>query len=102
MWYINQKIICVKTHSERKVIKDCIYTIRGFDECKCGLGFDVGLKTRSLFGSLCSGCGSINRGDTYWIDSSLFAPLLADSIEYAEKLLEEITIELNEEILITK
>lgn len=83
MFYIGQKVVCINDKDQffRGLVLGRVYEIT-----------DVrpetqGVKVSEFF---------------WWNHDFRFSPDLTDSIEYAEKLLEEITIEINEENLIEK
>jgi hypothetical protein len=44
-WYIGQKVVCVKKHSQGLLVVGKEYTITGISQpCKCGLLLSVGIK----------------------------------------------------------
>lgn len=81
-WYVNQEVVCIKTHSQKIVIKDNIYVIKGLKiaECKCGLVVDIGADatTDEIGGTYyCVSCKNnyTLEDNKAWILPSLFRPL---------------------------
>lgn len=80
MYEINQKIVCVATHSRRVVKEGEIYTIKGMKISCCGtLVLDVGIVVTNQIGRevWCGGDGThrIISDGIWWINASLFRPL---------------------------
>ncbi len=80
-----EKIVCVRSHSARAVIKGQIYTIIGLMECPgCKkVMFDVGVIAHFMVwycGGPRGGCGvEINPHGIWWLDAILFAPIAYNS-----------------------
>jgi hypothetical protein len=89
-YYVGGKVVCVKTHSQQKVIKGKEYEIEYIDVCKCGdVSFIIkGVGHHKPFASSCF-CGIEKRG-MLLLSSILFRPLLTDSIKFAEEVLEKV------------
>lgn len=95
-WFINQDIVCIKTHSEGVVIEGNVYTIKSLRKTCCIVQIDIGAKApdlngSTLFESRCRECKktTYNHTDnTYWIAERLFVPLdtLTDISEIEEIL----------------
>lgn len=87
MFYIGQKVVCVSQDVDYKLLTVvATYTI-----------IDINENESLMFKEI----NSRGYGSGYF-KNFRFRPLLTDSVKYAEKLLEEITIEINEENLVTK
>ena len=73
MFKINQKVVCVKSHSQNAVIKGRVYTIYGNNYC-CTPLVDVGL---TCYVSCFMPCCMTNVGlnTISWMGAELFAPL---------------------------
>ena len=86
MWYVGQKVVCVKTHSQNAVVEGNIYTIAAINKC-CKPRLDVGVRVPfPLRGVQCPRCGGVSSGDIWWMGSSLFRPLdaLTEQLERIE------------------
>ena len=96
MFEINQKVVCVRTHSQGVVKEGEVYTVKDIDVNHCckSIVLDVGF-VRNGSALMCR-CGSLiqNRGNAYWIGSRLFRPL--DDM-YNEEI-EELTEVLSEPV----
>lgn len=88
-WYIGQEIVCIRTHSQRKVIYGKTYVIKGLREtsCKCNyVLIDIGIRI-SFSKSFCYRCGDLNFADSIgYFNEILFAPLDQDISELTEIL----------------
>ena len=89
-WYIGQEIVCVKTHSNKAVVRGRTYTIKSLERspCKCpDVLIDVGL---SDYGDLyqCCDCRMSfeDTSNVFWFSEYLFAPLDQDISELTEIL----------------
>jgi hypothetical protein len=97
MFEVGKKVVCIKTHSQKAVIEDKIYTIFGLKPCtNCKeLRVDVGIPT--LRDGLCS-CGTPHKQNgVHWISAKLFRPL---DDKFATSVLENILKQIREEQLI--
>jgi len=89
-WHLGMEIVCVKTHSEGRVRKGKVYTIKALKQVCCGIIIDVGIRDFSgatEYGWICL-CGRKGRqgnDTTIWIHESLFQPL-----EYNQEAIEEL------------
>lgn len=99
---IGQKVVCVKNHSMKAVIKGKIYNILGYDDCGCN-GVDIGLTDPSVVAHIklyrCYSCNKYSTNTSWFISESLFAPIQEDgSTAELNLCIEEFeleTIELN-------
>lgn len=76
MFKPGQEVVCIKSHSQRIVIKDNTYTVLGIINCSCGRSaIDVGVKDDYPFIiSYCEcGIGIKVTNNIWWVGSSLFA-----------------------------
>lgn len=72
---INQKVVCVKSHSEGAVKKGLNYTVRGHSCCG---GVDVGVN-QGYMSNACPDCKKRTGWHKCWyISENLFAPLKED------------------------
>lgn len=94
-WYVGQRVVCVKDHSQGVVRKGNEYIIHNVSISQCSCKYvllDVGITSKNLFSSHTE-CGKRWLGDgTYWLNESLFAPLDDLSDYTIETLLNEIEI----------
>lgn len=101
MWYVGQKIVYI---TGINLPKNSIHVIRSLTHMRCGcISIDIGLVKNAYYDYLqCDQCKSLTYVNTNirHFSAASFRPLLDDSIEYAENLLEEIETEINEENLI--
>lgn len=77
---VGQQVICIKTHTQKAVIKGKTYTIQGIEQvCECAT-VDVGINSSSdLKRGKCVVCGVIwNTDGIHHIAEYLFAPLEED------------------------
>lgn len=89
-WHIGQEIVCVKTHSKRRVVRGKTYTINSLikSPCKCGhvLISVCGINSPTNL-SRCVYCQyEFNNNGIFWLHEELFAPLDADISELTEIL----------------
>lgn len=91
-WFINQDIVCIKTHSQGLVKEGDVFTIKGLREgyCKCTkVQINIGF-TSIATTNKCSIChvGVKNTDSFSWLSENLFAPLdtLTDISEIEEIL----------------
>lgn len=99
---INQKVVCIKAHSQGTVKKDEIYTVTGvyatYCLCKDKVLITVGIKSTHKV-TKCAYCGMTH--DTireHLLNAELFRPLVDDEIE---SLISEIEEEINHKELAT-
>lgn len=89
-WYINQEIVCIKTHSQGVVKRGQIYPVKGLRKafCKCvDIQIDVGVTHPTSKTESCTDCNIKRRADSdiWWLHESLFAPL-----EYNQQAIDEL------------
>jgi len=98
-WHINQEVVCIKTHSQGKVIEGKVYTIQGIKTAPCGCKevlLDIGAICKhpsGLFRFECADCGWVGPAiadPTAWVSEELFAPL-----EYDKEAIEELISQIN-------
>jgi hypothetical protein len=107
MWYINQNIVCVDDSRNVPLVRNKEYVIKDIVSCLCGCGatlLDVGLNGDNTLMHCLITNKVLDYHTTQWFFlSNRFAPLLTDSIEFAEETLERIKtnieIEIEEPIL---
>lgn len=91
-FYIGQKVVCVKTHSEGRTVAGRIYTVVGFACCPaCGLPcLDLNIpNSRGRRGTVCLCGGRVH--DSRAVDgASRFRPLLGDEQEQLTAIEEEV------------
>lgn len=95
-WYINQDIVCIKTHSMGMAEKGEVHNIKSLRKPCCNVQIDIGKKYRRedrffKYVTVCRRCGKeTDNGtdNTAWISEKLFAPLdsLTDISEIEEIL----------------
>lgn len=94
-WYIGQEIVCVKTHSEKAVIRGRTYKINGLKRSYCNCGhtiIDVGIASPANCIHFCAKCKFQYRSvGICYISEQLFAPLDQDISELTEVLEKEAT-----------
>lgn len=83
-WHIGQEIVCIKSHSQGKVKKGNIYTVKGITRPCCSILLDVGVRSRSNT-TFCTCDTPLHNNGIWWISESLFAPL-----EYDKQAIEEL------------
>lgn len=85
-WYINQDIVCIKTHSKGYVKEGRVYTIKGLKRCKCGVvNIDIGV-SNGVGNIQCTPCGNwFKTLGEFYFSEHLFAPL-----EYDKQAIEEL------------
>ena len=92
-FYIGQDVVCIKTHSQRIVVKDEVYPCNGLSKkCDCGVAIDVGIIVPVPIGELykCADCRKTIRSDgKWWMDIKLFVTL--DSLVNIDELTEVLT-----------
>ncbi len=97
MWYIGQKVICIKDHSQGVVKKGEIYTIKGITKCvSCReVSLDIGI-IYSL-PTYCADCEIIISIGSRNIYSGLFKPLKEQEYKLVtfSKIVEEALISAN-------
>lgn len=85
-FHINQDIVCIKTHSKKKVIEGQIYVAKALKQgvCKCSkVLVDVGIANNDLPNTLYKACGTcgdnffpfLSNDGIWWINVELFKPL---------------------------
>jgi hypothetical protein len=81
-FYVGQKVVCIKSHSDLEYKKGEIYTIKGIakNRCKCSLYLiDIGVTSindRNYTTEYCYGCKTINKWQSiHWYLPSGFSPL---------------------------
>lgn len=91
-FYVGQKVVCVRAHSEGVLIVNRTYTVTAVTEpCSCGPLITVGITAYSYFG-ICRHCGRMCRGGPEWEFSiSLFRPL--DELEQQLERIESEPVE---------
>ena len=99
MFRVNQEVVAIKSHSQGLFIKGQHFTVQSISACGCGIEllklFGLTAPSRS---TRCNRCmGVIN--DSYFY-AKMFAPV--DSVNFADELLRDIAIEIEEEQLILK
>lgn len=92
MFSINQRVVCIKTHSQNAVIEGNIYVVKGNKYCpQCDLYMvNVGVPNMSSRSKCRCGAVSYHNGN-HWIAGDLFAPIdetFADSV--LEKIMEDV------------
>lgn len=89
-FYVGQKVVCVKTHSQGDPKAGNTYTVRAIALCSCGnIGLDVGLPGRPYANGtycICSERRSISR-DGFFPSAFLFRPI--DPLHEALDAIEE-------------
>lgn len=93
-WHVNQKVVCVRSHSLGLVISGSTYTVSGVRTCTCGrINLNVGIETWAMW-SQCTpgpdgyGCNNLRDTEGFsWFSCSLFRPLdtLSADIERIER-----------------
>lgn len=91
-WYIGQRIVAIKDHSEGRFKKGDEFTIKGLRMAPCGCGhvqIDIGLSDPSVTHNQCNRCGKEEKyKGVLFYSERCFAPL--EPIEEAiHNLLEE-------------
>lgn len=81
-WYIGQEIVCVKSHSEKAVVKGKVYTIKSLEKRCCFMGIDVGIIDPNNYINdygICRSCGGklkvFKNGNKWWFSEQLFTPI---------------------------
>lgn len=95
MWYIGQKVVCVKSHSQGLVRSGVTYLISDVRQCECGrLSLNVGVADHHRWTECTihqydgSGCMRLKPTHGFaWFYCALFRPLdaLTETIERVEK-----------------
>ncbi len=93
MWYIGQKVICVKARLNIPIKEGKIYTIIGIYECSCGrIKLDIGETVGMIsMGTRCD-CGKCIFTFIWHFDSCRFCPIdsyLIPNKEIIGNLIEE-------------
>ena len=92
-WYIGQRIVAIRTHSQKAYKYGEEYIIRGLSQPSCGCDhilIDIGKNTNSTH-CICR-CGYPERSNGTWLlHDGGFAPLDVDISELTELLEEKIT-----------
>lgn len=85
-WYVGQKVVCIKTHSQGLVVKGKNYSVHGVNCCPlCGfVSLDVGVIGNGRSWS-CMKKHRVHSGT--WVATTLFRPVdaLTEQIERIEK-----------------
>lgn len=88
MFKIGQKVVCIKTHSQKCVIKGKIYTITNVIQCSCGL-FSVSTDHYEHHTGLMI-CDCNRRHTGTYFGHELFRPLNYNLISNKELIKESI------------
>ena len=98
MFYIGQKVVCIKKSVAAPLVVDKIYTTEGLLSCSCSTNISVGLLVSpSRNGTRCYRCGEIiNRSLQWYHNSNMFMPLdsYSEAVKAVESLSEPETIKL--------
>jgi len=99
MFKVNQEVVAIKNHSQGLFTKGQHFVVESISACGCGMELLKLFKLTAPSGSTrCNCCmGVIN--DSYFY-AKMFAPI--DSVTFADELLRDIAIEIEEEQLILK
>lgn len=97
-WYIGQRIVAVRSHSQGKFKKGDEFTIKGLRSsfCKCKeVEIDIGINGGGN-GMLCPMCGmDTEDGNVHWFSEIMFAPL-QDHPDLSETTYEDIMQEIEQ------
>ncbi len=79
MWYIGQKVVCVKPHSSGVLVLDKIYTVQGIKNCRCAVNLNVGIAAtqteKHAGGTMCYGCNTDLSDSIQYFAANRFVPL---------------------------
>jgi hypothetical protein len=97
-WYVGQKVVYV---TGKNMPKNSEHIILGLQTFSCGcVAFDIGTRrNRHLNISVCDCLNVLPYNGCEW-ESTSFRPLLTDSIEFAERELEKVSLYIEERELI--
>ena len=90
---VGQRVVCIKSHSLKIVVKGNTYPIKGLSKCKCGSwSVDIGeIISKKKWDYLrCYGCGVLEKNEgTMWFASALFAPIQEQYTDATAEIIEK-------------
>lgn len=73
-WYIGQKIVAIRTHSEAVFKEGDIFLINGLAQGCCYVRIDIGIEGNGI--THCNTCKKMRQNNgVWWMDERNFAPL---------------------------
>lgn len=102
MFRIGQRVVCIKDHSQKIIVRGQEFVIQNLLPFKCGCltAVDVGIKKPKSMLPLtgCNKCDSIHpTGDVFYFASELFAPM---DDKFADKILNKIIKQIKKEEIV--
>ena len=101
MFYIGQDVVAIRNHSEGIFKKGQEFIVESVSTCMCGRPvIELRGVVAAGVGTRCNFCMKVIKGSYFYAES--FAPIILSSIKFAEELIKDLEIEINEENLILK
>jgi hypothetical protein len=97
-FYVGQKVIATKDHSNKRYLKGQIFTVHDIMKKSCGCSgyvIRIGNIVGNGFGTDCITCGkSISDSGALWFNSKSFAPIQEQEFKQTtySKVLEEVSM----------